>query len=133
MAVAAVATGDLVRSLLREESLSSRGVSLVGRSFSRQEESLSSGGVSLIARELLVARSLSLRGVSHCEESLSSRGVSREDSLVARSLSSRGGIWLWRRSHRGAGGEGQQRGQDPEGGDGGRLIARRAGDTTIKM
>ena len=49
MAVAAVATGDLVRSLSREESL------LVARSVS------------------LVARSLS-RGVSRCEESLIERG-----------------------------------------------------------
>ena len=82
--MAAVATGDLVRSLSREESLSSPGVSLVARSLSRREESLSSRGVSLVARELLVARSLSLRGVSLVARSLS-RGVSRcEESLIER-------------------------------------------------
>ena len=73
MAVAAVATGDLVRSLSRARSLSLR------------EESLSSRGVSLVARELLVARSLSLRGVSLVARSLSLRGVSRcEESLIER-------------------------------------------------
>ena len=76
--MAAVATGDLVRSLSGEESLSSPGVSLVARSLSRPEESLS------------LRWSCLLQGVSHCEESLSSRGVSRKESLVARSLSSRG-------------------------------------------
>ena len=83
--MAAVATGDLVRSLSREESLLSRGVSLVARSLSLREESLSSRGVSLVARELLVARSLSLRGVSLVARSLSLRGVSRcEESLIER-------------------------------------------------
>ena len=89
MAVGAVAKGDLVRSLLREESLLSRGVSLVARSLSRREESLLSQGVSLVARELLVARSLSLRGVSHCKESLIARSFSRREESLARSLSCR--------------------------------------------
>ena len=68
--MAAVATGDLVRSLSREESLSSRGVSLVARSLSRRE------GVAC-CEESLIARSLSRREVSlasRCEESLIERG-----------------------------------------------------------
>ena len=69
--MAAVATGDLVRSLSGKESLLS--------------ESLSSPGVSL------VARSLSCReGVACCEESLIARSLSRCEESLARSLSLRG-------------------------------------------
>ena len=112
-----------------------------------------------MAEESLV-RSLSLRGVSHREESLGARSLSSEESLGARSLSARG---VSRRKESPCREEGgrhnnqnvrEVRGEEEDGcgggrdggqgaGDnnevkipkevtGGRLVARRAGDTTIK-
>ena len=124
--MAAVATGDLVRSLSREESLSSRGVSLVGRSLSRREESLSLRGSCL------------LRGVSHCEESLIARSLSRREESLARSLSLRGVSHREEEYGCGGGRNGGQGAGDnnevkiPKEVTGGRLVTRRAGDTTIK-
>ena len=146
MAVAAVATGDLVRSLLGEESLSSPGVSLVARSLSCCEESLSSRGSCLLRGVSHREESLIARSLSRCEESLV-RGVSwRKESLVARSLlvGRRAGDTV--REVRGEEEDGCGGGRDggqgagdnnevkiPNEVTGGRLVARRAGDTTIKM
>ena len=86
-----------IKTLVRRRSLSQGGVTCkesLARSLLREDsshkESLLSRGVSLVPRELLVGRSLSSQGVSHCEEF-------------------------------------------PNEVTGGRLVARRAGDTTIKM
>ena len=76
---------------------------------------------------------LSLRGVSHCEESLSSRGVSRVRSLSLRGVSRREeeyGCGGGRDGGQGAGDNNEVK--IPKEVTGGRLVARRAGDTTIK-